>query len=112
MRQCPICTHQYTVDAIAVLEEREGMHLVHITCPSCSNAVLAVVVVSAIGMSSVGVVTDLDVQDVVRLRNRPIFSQDDVLDFYTCIESRGTFEQAVMNHAAQLSNIATQKRSP
>ena len=105
MRQCPLCRKDYTEEALSLIEERDGASLVHVTCSSCHNAVLAVVMVSPLGMSSMGVVTDLSIDDVAHFRGRDIFSQDDVLDFYSAIQHRGALERAVV---AAESNQRTQ----
>ena len=47
-----------------VLGEREDGHLLHIRCRKCWNSILALVLVSNAGVSSVGVITDLTFEDV------------------------------------------------
>ena len=89
MRRCPLCKHEFGEEAVHILEHRAESHLVHITCPKCLNAVLAVISISSFGMSSVGVVTDLVPEDVLKVRGRDIFSEDDVLKFYQFIEQQG-----------------------
>ena len=87
LQQCPICKGQYDAKKEKIVEERGDAHLVHITCPHCRNFILAVVVVSSLGMSSVGMVTDLSENDVKRLRNRECISEDELLGFHTFIKN-------------------------
>lgn len=87
MQECPVCKGQYGVDQPKVLEENGNAHLVHITCPHCQNFILAVIVVSNLGMSSVGMVTDLNESDVKRLRSKNSISEDDLLNFYTFLKN-------------------------
>ncbi len=82
MQECPLCGHGYEEDKVNLLEERADSHLVHITCGRCQNAILAMIVLSPIGISSVGMVTDLTARDVVRLRSKLPISEDDLLGFH------------------------------
>ncbi|MFZ2189176.1 MAG: hypothetical protein WA057_05030 [Candidatus Magasanikiibacteriota bacterium] len=87
LQQCPICKGQYDAKQAKVVEERGEANLIHITCPHCSNSILAVIVVSQIGMSSVGMMTDLGENDVKRLRNKNSISEDELLDFHSLLKA-------------------------
>jgi len=87
MNQCPVCQRQYSEREAKILEEQAGAHLVHITCPHCHNCILAVVVVSQLGMSTVGMVTDLTASDVQRLRARQPVSEDELLGFHQILKT-------------------------
>jgi hypothetical protein len=95
MRSCPLCKHEFGEESVRVLEQREESHLVHVTCPKCLSAVLAVILVSPLGMSSVGVFTDLDAADVMKIRHKRIFSEDDVLDFYKFVERHSVTKEFI-----------------
>lgn len=92
-RECPLCAHAYTSDDVRVLESGDNGHLVHMTCRNCQGAILAMVVASRLGMSTVGIVTDLDPVDVLRLRVVAPVSQDDVLNFHTSLEATRDWQQ-------------------
>lgn len=51
----------------------------HLTCKQCNHAVLAVILESSHGVSSVGLVTDLEAQDAVRVHDADPISADDVV---------------------------------
>ena len=79
---CPLCeTRSRPVEARVVGEDGETQ-LLHITCRKCHGSVLALVLVNRVGASSVGVVTDLIYDDVIRFRERRPVSLDDVLDMH------------------------------
>lgn len=94
-RECPLCGSDYAASAVAVLEEQASTQLVHLTCPDCANALLAMVMVSPLGMSSVAVVTDLTAADVKRLRCAAPISADDVLGFYQCLQETEELTQTL-----------------
>ncbi len=87
MSNCPLCKRTHSPENAKILSKKDGAHLVHITCPHCSNAMLALVVVSGMGLSSVGMVTDLHQDDVVRLGSAGQISEDELLAFHELIKN-------------------------
>jgi hypothetical protein len=88
MNQCPLCKQQHTSETANILVKKNDTHLVHITCPFCHNAILAVIVVTPMGLSSVGMVTDLQAADVLRLRNDRAIDEDELLNFYILLKNK------------------------
>lgn len=86
--QCPLCTQEYGNDGIRVLEECNGSQLLHMTCPKCSNAMLAMVVHTRMGLSSIGMLTDLSLPDAKRLHGKGPVSEDDILSFHLSMARR------------------------
>ena len=80
---CPICeTKQHSMQAKIL--EIEGNHcLVHMTCRKCHNAILALVQTNASGVSSVGMMTDLSFEDVVKFQSGSQITLDDVISSHT-----------------------------
>ena len=79
---CPICSARYHSAELKILEERQEAQLVYIQCRKCRSSVLAVVLANQLGVSSVGLVTDLSGDDVLKFRRQPVVSGDDVLDLH------------------------------
>ena len=82
---CPVCKVRYSSVDAKVVEERTDYNLVHVTCQNCHKAILAIVIAGNYGMNSVGVVTDLTSQDVLRFRDTQPIGGDDVLDMHTLL---------------------------
>lgn len=80
---CPLCSTQYNPLAARVLDEREDAHLVHIKCKSCNSSIVALVLNGAIGISSVGLVTDLTSEDVLKFKDANEITSNDVLDLHS-----------------------------
>lgn len=76
---CPICSTHYNPLAAQVLEERDDAHLIHVECRKCGSSIVALVLTGGIGISSVGLVTDLSGEEVLKFRNRESVRIDDVL---------------------------------
>ena len=87
---CPLCETHYNPLEARVLEANEDRHLVHIRCQKCSNAILALLTISRSGVSSVGLVTDLTYDDVVKFKESDEVSVDDVLDTHEALVRDGT----------------------
>lgn len=80
---CPICNTHYNPLAAQVLEERDDAHLIHVECRKCGSSIVALVLTGGIGISSVGLVTDLTGEEVLKFRKRESVRCDDVLDAHT-----------------------------
>ena len=87
---CPVCKVRYSSNQAKVIEERPDYNLVHITCQNCSKSILAIVMTGSLGVNSVGMVTDLSSDDVLRLRDADPVNADDVLAVHQLIEKQPT----------------------
>ena len=79
---CPVCNLRYDPLEAKVLEEGEDAHLVYIKCRHCQAAILALVVASSLGISSIGLITDLSGDDVLKFKATKSISCDDVIEVH------------------------------
>jgi hypothetical protein len=79
---CPLCEATYSPLRARILQEREDAHLLHIQCSNCHSSIVALVLSSAIGVTSVGLVTDLTGEDVLRFKDAEALSADQVLSLH------------------------------
>ncbi|MFA5020716.1 MAG: hypothetical protein WC517_01495 [Patescibacteria group bacterium] len=77
--RCPICQTEHNPLETAVLDEANGSHLIYIKCRKCSSGVVAVLTPTAFGVSSVGLVTDLSGNEIMKFKDLSRISADDVL---------------------------------
>ena len=96
LRSCPLCQKAYNKTALRILLVEAGSHLAHVTCKKCQLAMLAVIVFSTVGMSSIAMVTDLNVSDVERLKKKNAFESDDVLDFHRLMSTSQEWERMIL----------------
>ncbi len=87
---CPLCETNYNPMEARVLGEKEDGHLLHIRCKKCWNSILALVLVSNAGVSSVGLITDLTFEDVRKfaVHDAPV-TTDDVIGVHQLLEQDG-----------------------
>lgn len=79
---CPVCHYHYNPVEAKVLEENDGAHLVYIKCRRCRSAILALIMANNFGISSVGLITDLDSYEVTKFKDIEAIGDDDVLELY------------------------------
>jgi len=83
---CPLCESSYNPQQTRVLGEKDDSHLLHIQCGNCSNAIIALVLISAVGVSSVGLATDLAYHEVNLFKEAPVVSTDDVIEVHHALQ--------------------------
>ena len=76
---CPLCETSYNPLRARVLEERDDAHLVHIQCSNCGSSIVALILSSNVGITSVGLVTDLTGDDVLHFKDVGRVTADEVL---------------------------------
>lgn len=77
--RCPVCHYQYNPVEAKVLDENDGAHLIYVKCKRCQSAVLALVMTNNMGITSVGLITDLDSYEVMKFADLSAVNEDDVL---------------------------------
>lgn len=86
LAHCPLCQVAYQSAEVRLLGERGSTRLFHCTCRSCGQAVLAVILETNGSVSSVGLVTDLEIQDALRFTNVPAVSSDECIMAHRLME--------------------------
>jgi hypothetical protein len=92
---CPLCEAHYNPMEAQIVGEADDSHLLHITCRKCQNSIIALVLISSGGVSSVGLVTDLNFDDVLKFRDAADISDDDVLEAHGMLEDEARFWSGV-----------------
>jgi hypothetical protein len=105
---CPVCETRYNPMEAKILAAQEQTHLLHVQCRKCEHSILALVLVNQAGASSVGLLTDLSYEDVVRLKSSRSITVDDVIDAHTLFE-RSNWEVR-LGRATQRQLTLTRKR--
>ena len=98
---CPICNSQNFPAQIRVLQERENAHLLHIRCRKCHSCLLVLVTFSPQGLASMGLLTDLNSDEVIRFSQGKPVSTADVLELYEQVrtEPLALFNQESLDKA-------------
>lgn len=83
--KCPICNSRYKDDQARVIEEKGDAHLIHIECQKCLSNVVALVVKAGVGVSSMGMVTDLTAPDVEKFKNNGSVTANDCIEAHNLL---------------------------
>jgi len=92
---CPLCENKYNLMEALILEEKDSASLLYIRCRFCRSAILALIMHNQMGVSSVGLVTDLSADEVLQFRHGPAVTDDDVLSLYQTLQKTNTVLELV-----------------
>ena len=82
---CPLCKTEYQPFQANIVDERNEAQLVHIQCQKCQSSVVALIMNGPMGLSSVGLITDLSSADVERFKDEATLSETDVLNTFKAL---------------------------
>lgn len=85
---CPFCSTSYTLRAARILAQRNDAHVVHIECRSCGGSIVALILTDGRGPQSVGMVTDLGRNEVMKFSDAVPISIDDVLATHAFLDRK------------------------
>lgn len=78
------------------MEETADNHLVHLHCRQCQAAILALVTVTPMGLSSIGMITDLSVADARRFKASEPIEFDEVIALNLNLKNNSSFYQMLI----------------
>jgi hypothetical protein len=93
MRECPVCTFAFENIHIRTVESTEGSHVLHTTCPSCSNSLIFLVGSTQFGIGLIGMVSDLSYEDSLRFRRKEAIGEDELIACYQAFSKPRLFRQ-------------------
>ncbi|MFH0951869.1 MAG: hypothetical protein V1838_01635 [Patescibacteria group bacterium] len=96
IKACPLCQTQYNPWQAQVLEERRDAHLVHVKCQKCGSAQVALILAGAVGVSTIGLITDLTPTDVIKFKDSDFVEVDDIMEIHQMLEEN-TFSITAYN---------------
>lgn len=82
---CPLCQARYEPYFAKMLKSSPEAHLWHVMCRHCLHAMMIVVMFDEQGIDSVGLVTDLSSDEVLRLSMSQTISTDDCIEVHTLL---------------------------
>jgi len=91
---CPVCNVRFDPLEARVVKEGKNAHLVYIKCRSCQAAILAVIIANNLGISSVGLITDLSSDEVLKFETAETISCDDVIEVHQFLSQ----EKVLIDH--------------
>lgn len=90
---CPLCQAKTQAMEANILEEAGESHLLHLRCRHCQAAILALVTITPVGLSSVGMITDLTVVDAQRFKEAGALAADEIINLNLLLKDGVNFYQ-------------------
>lgn len=92
-----MCKKVYGKEAVRHLGEQDGAGVYHCTCKSCGQAMIAVVLEQMGLVSSIGMMTDLEVSDALQFYTAEAVSKDECVQIHRILEQNsGDFCAALL----------------
>lgn len=92
--KCPLCSERYQPFQASILEEKADAQLVHITCRKCQSSVVALIVDGHLGLTSIGLITDLSSHDVERFKEASAITEEQLFEvFQELRDAKGDIHQ-------------------
>jgi hypothetical protein len=82
IERCPLCSSSKKKLKARTLRENIDRQIVHIHCQECLGSIIAIFMVSGMGITSYGLVTDLSYDDVQKFNHLNEIDLDDVIRAY------------------------------
>lgn len=93
--RCPVCAAPYNAENARVFASAATATMVHIVCGSCQSFFMALVVLLGVGISSVGMITDLSFRDIERLHRADPIETDEMIVGHLLIQNVDFHKQLV-----------------
>ncbi len=79
--RCPLCQHRYTADDILIIDHKDEIWLMSLSCPECETRGLVFAIVRSQQMQ-VEPFTELTPEELAWFEERRTITTDDVLNFH------------------------------
>ena len=85
---CPLCESKYDSFRAKVIDSRGDSRLLHTQCSKCGAYIISLISATPFGLSSIGIISDLSSDDVLKFKDQPKITCDDVIEFHQIIAKK------------------------
>lgn len=85
LAHCPLCENNYDSFRARIIDSKADSHLLHTQCNKCGAYIISLISVTPFGLSSIGIISDLSSADVLKFKNQPKITCDDIIEFHKVI---------------------------
>lgn len=86
IKECPVCSTKYILNCASVVDKNENGFLMYFSCAHCSSSLLANIIEMPFGLVGSAMLTDLELNEVQKFKNKQPVTTDDVLGVYKYLE--------------------------
>jgi len=80
INKCPACGASYAPGQARLFAQKNKVNLVHISCAECSGNFIAMILVMSQGISTIGMISDLNYEDARRVHQFEPLDIDELID--------------------------------
>ena len=99
LSSCPFCRSKQAGFVTSVISESRDAELVHARCSICQGALVALLFSTGPIISSIGLVTDLSLEDVSRFQASTAITEDDLLALHEWLHHGKSVDQ-LLKHSS------------
>lgn len=85
---CPLCNYEYKSINAKIIRENEEAQLVYMKCPNCFGSLIILIINSGPLISAMGIVTDLNENDISKLNNVNVIQDEDIINLHELLKKR------------------------
>lgn len=80
---CPVCAAHYQARNITLVSRKANLSHIHAQCASCKSSAMMFVVRNAAGfVTTIGMSTDMNIDDMRKFRSAAPITSDDVIELH------------------------------
>jgi hypothetical protein len=95
LSDCPVCHRKKFPADIKLLEELDDSHLLHVRCKICESSLVVMVTMGEQGISLVGILTDLQSDEVGLISDRGSLQSDDIIDLHLDLQKKDFIKENI-----------------
>ncbi len=85
--KCPMCGFKFSKDDVKTIDSKEGAAAFFLNCSKCKSSVMMVVMASALGITSISMISDLAEKDLSKIEANCV-EYDDVLEMHKFLKNK------------------------
>lgn len=85
--RCPVCGSVYNTQKAKLFAQKEKAQMVHFSCENCFGNFIAMVMNMNHGLSTIGLVSDLDFEDAKLKFSLPTITVDEIITYHQDIQN-------------------------
>jgi hypothetical protein len=85
--KCPMCDFKFSKEDIKTIDSKEGAATFFLNCSKCKSSVMIVIMTSALGITSISMVSDLAEKDLGKIKTACV-EYDDVLEMHKFLKNK------------------------
>lgn len=90
---CPVCKNERKFSDAFVIAENNGNLLLYVKCLQCFGGIFVNFFETSLGANSLGIVTDLEKEDIYSFKDKKRISLDDALSMFKLLEKNKEIEK-------------------